>query len=230
MAMIILVSLGVWQLQRLEWKRQLIENVETRLDAAPIDFHIAMARADAGENMRYTPVKLKGRFVDNKTASVFGAYDGKPGEYVFAPFETANGSFVYVNQGFTPQEVLRKGAAAPHSSEASIEEVIGLFRYAEKPAPPASWFRSTEPLADGLWFVRDPILFAEKAVIETVPYYVDSFAVKGRAWPKGGTTRLDFRNKHLEYALTWFGMGAALVGVWLAFSLQNPTKTNNFKK
>jgi surfeit locus 1 family protein len=35
--------------------------------------------------------------------------------------------------------------------------------------------------------------------------------------PRGGVTRLDLPNRHLEYALTWYGLAAALAGVYLSF-------------
>ena len=67
--------------------------------------------------------------------------------------------------------------------------------------------------------MRDPVGFAKAAGLSTVPYYIDSFAIEGRDWPKGGTTRLNFTNRHLEYALTWYGLALTLLGVWFAFSL-----------
>ena len=127
------------------------------------------------------------------------------------------GNVVYVNLGFAPQNIEEFEIA--ESDTASSVEITGLFRTAERVTPPASWFRTTDHSLDGLWFVRDPILFADHAGLTTIPYYIDSFAVEGREWPKGGTTRLAFNNRHLEYALTWFGLAATLFGVWLAFSL-----------
>ncbi len=220
LALGILIALGAWQLKRLDWKRDLIAQIEARIGAEPIPFEEARARAEAGEAMEYTPVTISGRLDRDKLAPVFGTYDGDPGVYAFSPLAltpmaAAPGLTVYVNEGFVPQD--RRGAIATPAGE---ETVTGLFRYAEKPTPPASWFRPAGKSEDGLWFVRDPQDFAEDAGLETAPYYVDEFAVAGRDWPKGGTTRLDFNNRHLEYALTWFGLAGALIAVWIAFSLK----------
>jgi surfeit locus 1 family protein len=38
-------------------------------------------------------------------------------------------------------------------------------------------------------------------------------------FPKGGVTRLELPNRPLEYALTWYGLAAALVGVFAAFAV-----------
>ncbi|WP_428407592.1 SURF1 family protein [Hyphococcus sp.] len=216
-ALAILIALGAWQLRRLEWKQDLIAQVEARTNADPIPFAVALRRAEAGENMEYAPVLVEGELRADQEARVFGTYDGQPGAYIFAPLETGDGA-VYVNRGFAPQKLL----SAPCFCDSALDAgaVTGLFRYAENPVPPASWFQPAGKSADGLWFVRNPGLFAADAEIDASPYYIDQFAVEGRDWPKGGTTRLDFSNRHLEYALTWFGLAATLVGVWIAFSLK----------
>lgn len=218
-AFALLITLGSWQVRRLEWKQGLIAQVEARVDAAPIAFADAVRRSSAGENMEYTPVTIAGRLQAEKEARVFGTFDGAPGAYVFAPVETASGT-VYVNRGFAPQGAL---SVPCFCNDASSEDAFtGLFRGAEHPSPPASWFQSAGKSVDGLWFVRDPLAFAGDAGLDTTPYYIDQFAGPGRDWPRGGTTRLDFNNRHLEYALTWFGLAATLAGVWVAFSLKKP--------
>lgn len=221
LGMAMLIALGSWQVKRLQWKLSLIEKVEQRLGAAPIDFADAVARAEAGEDMEYVPVRLVTKVQDNAgpSAKVFGSYEAVPGYFYFTPLNAGDSQNVYVNFGFVPQtetDIERPGA--DKNIGASLE-VTGLFRSAEKMSPPASWFRPVEQSADGLWFVRDPARFAQNAGVTTVPFYIDSFEIDGRVWPKGGTTRLNFNNRHLEYALTWFGLAATLMGVWLAFSL-----------
>ncbi len=217
LAMGALVALGTWQLHRLDWKRDLIAQVEARVNAPPIPFEAAARRADAGEAMEYAPVRLDGRLSPDRHARVFGTWDGAVGAFEFVPLETGDGATVYVNLGFTPQERLDDIETSP-----GVAEITGLFRTAEKPAPPASWFQTRGKSVDGLWFIRDPAAFAGEAGIEAPPYYIDQAAVEGREWPKGGTTRLEFSNRHLEYALTWFALAATLAGVWLAFSLHRP--------
>ncbi|WP_375201444.1 SURF1 family protein [Hyphococcus sp.] len=216
-ALALLVTLGSWQMRRLEWKQSLIAQVEARVDAAPIPFAEAVRRAAAGETMEYMPVTIAGRVKGQNEARVFGTYDGAPGVYIFAPVETGAGP-VYVNRGFAPQENLDVPCFCDDDAEEEI--ITGLFRTAEKPSPPASWFQPKGKSVDGLWYIRDPKAFAADAGLNAPAYYIDQSAVDGRDWPKGGTTRLDFNNRHLEYALTWFGLAATLAGVWVAFSLK----------
>jgi surfeit locus 1 family protein len=222
-ALAILVSLGMWQLKRLQWKHDLIDKVEMRLLSEPIPFDEVLARAAAGEDMEYAPVMIKGAYTDETPTRVFGMLDGEPGYYLFqplapsAPQPTQATPVVYINRGFVPQASTAEEIEAAAGANVTIK---GLFRTQEQMSPPAAWFRTTEMTSDGYWFVRDPIAFANNAGLTASPFYIDSFAVEDANWPKGGTTRLDFSNRHLEYALTWFGLAGALLGVFLFFSMR----------
>lgn len=233
-ALAILIALGSWQLRRLEWKEALIAQVEARVNAAPIPFSKALARAEAGETMEYAPVFAEGVYTHDLESLVFAVQNGAPGVLVFTPLDASmpgsGRTFIYVNRGFAPQAF-----AAPEArSDGQVRgEVIvrGLFRTPERLSGIAKQFRREGQSTDGLWFVRDPDRFAAKAGVSAPDYYIDSSGAENPArWPEGGTTRLDFRNRHLEYALTWFGLAAALVGVWLVFSLPKSDSSNNFKK
>ena len=215
-----LVSLGNWQMKRLEWKQGLIKRAEEIQSLSPRPFDQVAARAAAGEDMEYTPVFLDGAFDTDKPAMVFGSYESTAGIFLFAPLSAASGEVVYINRGFVSQAAASKGLPTPPGGAAL--RVTGLFRTAEKPSPPASWFLPSANPEDGLWLVRDPMRFASAAAIAASPYYIDSFAVEGAEWPKGGTTRLEFNNRHREYALTWYAAALTLIGVWFAFSLQKP--------
>jgi surfeit locus 1 family protein len=55
---------------------------------------------------------------------------------------------------------------------------------------------------------------------QLAPFFIDAEAEPGNpgGWPKGGTTILTLPNRHLEYALTWYGLAVTLIGVYLAFA------------
>lgn len=216
-ALAILCGLGTWQLQRLQWKNGLIAKTEARLGAAPIPIAEALARAEAGEDLEYQPVTANGAFRHGQASKVFNAHEGKPGVLIFTPLE-ADGAVIYVNRGFVPQDLadtIGKDVAARPS------RVEGLFRSAEIKAGFEKSFAPKDQLSDNLYFVRDPRVFAAAQGISAPPYYIDSFVIEGEGqWPKGGLTRVEFSNRHLEYALTWFGLAGALIGVFLAYSFR----------
>lgn len=230
----ILIALGAWQLRRLEWKEGLIAQVEARVSAAPISFAEAAARARAGETMEYAPVVARGVYAHDLETRVFTVQDGAPGVLVFTPLDApapdGGRRFIYVNRGFAPQAYATP-EARPDGQTPGEVVVRGLFRAPERLSGLAKWLRREDQSADGLWFVRDPRRFADAAGVSAPAHYIDSSGAENPArWPEGGTTRLDFRNRHLEYALTWFGLAAALLAVWLAFSLPKSGASNNFEK
>lgn len=224
-ALAILSSLGVWQLQRLEWKRGLIAQMTERLSADPVPYDDAAAREAAGENMEYQPVFQDGVYAHDLETAVFGTYDGAPGVYVFTPLDAADPAtggrrFIYVNRGFAPQE-FRDPATRAEGEVAGEIRVEGLFRHAERRRGFEKWLAPEDQPQDNLYFIRDPKILAARHSIATPDFYIDSFGRENRGpWPKGGLTRVDLPNRHFEYALTWFGLAAALIGVFIAFSLK----------
>lgn len=223
-AFAVLCSLGVWQVQRLAWKNDLIAQTKARLSAAPMPLADALARSVAGENLDYQPVFASGAFRHDMAANVFGTYDGKAGVFVFTPLDLSGpdgqGGVIYVNRGFAPQQFADPSARAGGLVAGPVR-VSGLLRRAEvKRGMEKSLAPKNQP-KDNLYFVRDPRTLAAAHRLDVPAFYVDSFGRETTAdWPKGGLTRVEFPNRHLEYALTWFGLAGALVGVFLAFSLR----------
>lgn len=222
--MALLISLGAWQLHRLAWKLDLIKQTQSRAGAAPAPLSDAMAVLASGESPEYMPVRITGEYRYELEQRVFGTLAGAPGYYLFTPLDLTgeDALFIYVNRGFVPQTVWERGPASVARPEGRLE-AAGLFRQPERPAGMARVFAPAGDPEAGLWFVRDPEPMAAVSDLEAIYGYIDSARQEGAGmWPKAGTTRLDFSNRHLEYALTWFGLAAALFGVWLVYSFRRP--------
>ncbi len=145
-----------------------------------------------------------------------GRFSGQ-GYWVLTPLELMSGAIVIVNRGFVPLE--RKDPATRR--EGQIEgpvSVTGLLRMPEVP----NWFTPANEPARGAWYRRDPAEIAKHfGLVRAAPFMIDADAapVPG-ALPQGGETRLVFSNTHLGYALTWFGLALALLGVFTVFARQ----------
>ncbi len=212
----ILVGLGTWQLRRLAWKEALIARVAERMAEAPVP---APDRAawpsldlDAWE---YRRVRLDGVFDHAKEARVFvnlseprGPLRG-PGYFLLTPLALDGGGAVIVNRGFAPDG--QTEAASRPSGRVSL---TGVVRAPEQ----RNLFTPPDDAGERLFFDRDPkAIAAALGVPEAAPFTVDAEAQPGAGGlPQGGETRVAFPNRHLEYALTWFGLAAALAGVGLA--------------
>lgn len=223
LGVIVLIGLGTWQLQRLRWKEGLVAAVEARVERAPIPYSGAHAAFEAGGDMEYLPVYAEGVFVHAAEAHVFGTLGGEAGWYVFTPLRLeralAGGeTHIYVNRGFVPLKKKSRETRADGLVE-GVVRVEGLYRAPQSPSGVSGAFQPASDPAANEWHVRDPRLFAEAAGLEAAPGAIDSFGREAPgAWPKGGVTRIEFRNNHREYALTWFGLALTLAGVWAAFA------------
>jgi surfeit locus 1 family protein len=211
----VLIGLGVWQLQRLEWKEGLIARIETRIERAPIDLEQAIAFAREGHNLSYVPVRAEGRFHHTKERYLYALSDeGKAGWHVVTPLETVGGDVVLVDRGFVP-DALRDASTRALGQTEEVVTVTGLVRTSEEP----SIFVPDNDLAANQWFSRDLPAMARSmfpgGTVPVAPFFLEAreSAVPG-GWPKGGQTRLRLANDHLQYALTWFSLALCLAAVY----------------
>lgn len=224
LACAILVWLGVWQLHRLAWKEKVIGQIETRAKAPaqPLPT-IAEWPGLRPDNYEYRHVAVDGTFLNEDEALVFSATSGgatggtEPGYLVLTPLRLKSGGYVIVNRGFVPLD--RKESHTRAAGQISGEtHITGLMR----PPEPRNYFTPPDDPAAGRYFTRDPGLIAAHFGLATAASFsidADDAPVPG-GWPKGGTTVLNIPNNHLSYALTWFGLALALLGVFAAFAWQ----------
>jgi len=210
------MGLGVWQLFRLQWKLDLIARVDARVHAAavappgPRAWSAVSRTAD-----EYRHVRVHGRFENGKETLVQAVTEAGPGFWVMTPLRTDQGFEVLVNRGFVPPD---KAAPATRREGAVGGEtaVTGLLRISE---PHGGFLRANRP-TDGRWYSRDVAAIAQaRGLSRTAPYFIDADATPNPGgWPRGGLTVVRFRNSHLVYALTWFGM-AGMTALWGAWPL-----------
>ena len=220
-ALAVLIGLGTWQLQRLAWKDALIGRIEARSRGEPGPI-LPEARWPSWreEEDEFRRVRLNGTFLHQDEALVHGLAPGERGApaqgfYLFTPLRLSDGALVMVNRGFVPTE-LRDPAARPQSRPEGDVTVTGLIRAPER----KGWFIPDDAPADNRFFTKDPLAIAAARHLDRVaPFYVEADATPNPGgWPKGGQTRLELPNNHLQYALTWYGIALTLVGVFAAFA------------
>lgn len=197
-------GLGVWQLERLQWKLALIERVDARLAAAPQD-PPAWESWSAGN--AYTRVHVTGVFLHDRETLVQAVTELGPGFWLMTPLRTDHG-LVFINRGFVPAD-LRATRAWSHP-EGDVK-VTGLLRASE---PHGAFLRENAPAA-GRWYSRDVQEMSRALDLPgpVAPYFIDADAADSRGnYPLGGLTIVRFRNSHLAYALTWFALAALALG------------------
>ncbi|MBA8818513.1 hypothetical protein BRY73_01625 [Ochrobactrum sp. P6BS-III] len=204
------VGLGIWQIERLQWKLDLIARVDARVHAEPV---AAPGKDDwANINQKddeYRHVTITGTYLNDKEVLVHALTERGAGYWVLTPLRTADGSLTYINRGFVPSDK-RDLSARPETQIAGETTVTGLLRM---PEPDGFFLRPNDP-AKNSWNSRDVAAFAAKENLGTVaPYFIDADAKSNPGnQPVGGLTVVSFRNSHLSYAITWFALAAMVAG------------------
>jgi len=210
-----LIGLGIWQVERRAWKLDLIARVEQRIHAPAVAMPGPSEWSGVtAQSHEYLRVRLNGSFLNDRETFTQAVTALGGGFWVMTPFRTDEGSIVLVNRGFVPPD--RKAAA---TRQAGLVEgattVTGLLRISE---PGGGFLRENDPAHDR-WYSRDAAaIAAARGLAGAAPFFVDADAIADDAWPRGGLTVISFRNSHLVYALTWFGL-AAMLSAALGFVL-----------
>jgi len=208
LAIAVLFSLGVWQVERRAWKLDLIARVDARIHADPVAAPGPRDWPTISAPDAYRHVGVNGHFVNSPETLVKAVTEFGPGYWVLSPFKTDEGFTVFINRGFIPDE--QRGDSATRLPPQNETAVTGLLRVTE---PKGGFLRSNDPATDR-WFSRDIAAIASaRGVQEAAPYFIDADAAAGDSgFPRGGLTVVSFPNNHLVYALTWFGLAAMLAG------------------
>ncbi|MFN3507221.1 MAG: SURF1 family protein, partial [Allorhizobium sp.] len=95
-ALVILLSLGTWQVNRLHWKESLLADIQERSTAAPVDVAELERLLAAGEAVDYRRTTASGRFVNDKERHFLATFQGQSGFYLYTPLELADGRYLFV--------------------------------------------------------------------------------------------------------------------------------------
>jgi surfeit locus 1 family protein len=206
------IGLGVWQIERLQWKRGLIAEREAALTAPPAAAPRTLAEARA---LQFHRVVAVGVFLhDHEILRIAAGPSGGSGFEVLTPLREPDGRVVFINRGFVP--IARKDPAARAVGQVSgTVQIGGLLRL--PPAAKPGWFTPDNRPERGFWFWIDlNAMAAAEGLTSVAPFYIDADATPNQGgWPKGGASLAPLRNDHLQYAITWFSLAVAALVIYL---------------
>lgn len=214
-----LLALGVWQLQRLQWKQALIAQVDQRVHAAPVPGPSSSAWAQLTRDRdEYRHLRLEGRFLDGQSTLVQASTVLGPGYWVLTPLRSDDGAIVLVNRGFVAQRTARP--AGPERVA-----ITGLLRMSETGKP---LLRDNNP-SENRWYSRNvQAVAAARGLGPVAPYFLDQDAARAETpgAPVGGLTVISFNNNHLVYAMTWFALSLMAVAGCVLIVRTGSSKTS----
>ena len=209
----ILLSLMVWQIQRLAWKEALIVTLEARLSADPM----GLPESFAPETQEFRRVSVRGRFTGAEGTHVFRDVarlttrrPWGPGYRVIQPFETVDGRMLLVDRGYAPVAEKNVDAAAARPTPAPVGQLnlTAVLRWPDD----ADYFADAEAgRKDNVWLTREVGPLAPLWNAEPVLLVAETDTAVGD-WPKPAPVTVDLPNDHLEYAITW----GSLAAIWTA--------------
>jgi cytochrome oxidase assembly protein ShyY1 len=216
----VLLALGVWQLERRVDKLALTAALDERLATAPVPLPPAARWGElTPQKDEFRRVTLSGALQASEPAQVFASPSplrkdvSGTGVWSFAPVRLASGDTVVVNRGFVPD-----GQDAQPVSNSPVA-LTGYIRFPEV----SGWLTPHADRGKRLWFLRDHLAMAQALgwaePPRLAPFYID---VEGPVLPGGvprpGPLQVRLKNDHLQYAVTWFLLAAAVTiafGFWL---------------
>jgi len=204
--------LGIWQLDRADEKRAILENHSTAMQLAPL------SKLDGAiEDLLYRQVKLEGRFdqqhqflIDNRVVG------GQPGFEVITPFYLSNDQYVLVNRGWVGHTGDRKVSIDTNPQLTADLTVQGIIT-----TPSQGFAREVgTDSADDQW----PLIL-QYVDYETIAAKLDKIAaidaVVIAAVDQPGNFVYNWKpvgsgiETHLGYAFQWFAMLTALIALYL---------------
>jgi len=217
-ALLVLLGLGFWQLDRLGEKQALINTLQARWSEAAAPFPAAFG---AAADWEYRRVLLQGRFLHAQEFLFPGKpRKGKIGAWIATPFVLDDGRSVIVHRGWVPERRIARSTRPEGLPEGAVT-VEGIL---QQPGWPG-WesMRPDNQPAANQWFYVDTAAMAAAAGLAnavTEVYVMQLGAEASGRLPIGLELSVDLQNNHLQYAITWFCLALALAVIYLVFHLR----------
>ncbi|MEI6200507.1 MAG: SURF1 family protein [Enhydrobacter sp.] len=227
--LVLCLALSVWQMERREWKRDILDRIAANQSAAPIALDALLSGGDPLRR-EYGKVAVSGTFLHEKEFHLAARSRGNDvGIQIVTPLRTDNGQIVLFDRGWVPSEK-KDPAKRAEGQAAGPVKLVGVVRRTQVQRQ----FAPDNVPDRNVWFTVDVPLLRKLAGGRPDPA-LDLFFLEADASPNpgglqiGGHTQLDISNDLLQYALTWFLLALALSGVYLSYHWENGRLTVNGK-
>lgn len=210
---LLLIGLGTWQVQRLEWKTNLIETRTERISAPALD--IAQARNAANPEMiEYRPISVSGLLRNDQPFRLLNRlYNGTQGAHLVVPMELSGGQgTIMIDRGWIPRGTDADLSRGPARS-------VTLNGFVRAYTEPGSFLPDNEPDANNWFHMNEAEMLGAAGLSDGVGFYVEAGPDSSPpgTFPVGAVPEVNLRNTHLQYAGTWYGVAGVLLVIFIVF-------------
>jgi len=200
----VLISLGSWQLYRLNWKLNLISEINNSLKNDPVEL-------SKSNKKNYLRIRTSGKVDFDKQIYLYNLNDsGKPGFEVINPILIGNENYL-INRGWIPFDKKDKAEI----NVLNAKSIIGTLKTQSK----ANSFKPDNDINENYWFTlnRDDIFsYTGKNFSKYIIYLNGDYIA-----PKPKVITANISNNHKKYAITWFSMAISILLIYLYFRKKN---------
>jgi len=200
----VLLSLGSWQLYRLNWKLDLISEIENSLKINPVEL-------SKSNSKNYLRIKTSGIVDFDKQIYLYNLNNsGKPGFEVINPILIGNENYL-LNRGWIPFDKKDKAEI----NLINTNRIIGTLKKQSK----ANSFKPENDIEKNYWFTldRDDIFsYTGKKFSKYIIYINGDYKT-----PEPKVITANISNNHKKYAITWFSMAISILLIYLYFRKKN---------
>ena len=200
----VLIGLGSWQLYRLNWKLDLLAEIENSLKNNPIE----LSKADKKNFLR---IKTSGLVDFDKQIYLYNLNDsGNPGFEVVNPIIVNNENYL-INRGWIPFDKKNQ----PEINLFDENNIIGTLKLQSK----ANSFKPENDIEKNYWFTldrNDIFSYTGKNFSKYIIYISGDYKT-----PKPKVITANISNNHKKYAITWFSMAISILLLYLYFRKKN---------
>ena len=207
---IILISLGCWQISRLKEKELFLSKMENNLNSTPINIK------SLNSDIIYAKITMRGHFLYNKDIYLYGRKSmstEKDGYYLVTPFQTDDDKIIMVARGwFSGRHKKMIGKLIDKSNT----EIVGVILPSEK----TRLFVPSNDTLNNVWFTLDLQQASDILGLKLENFYVmmDNGTMRSDILkPLSIRHLVHIRNNHLEYAITWFALAIALIVISIIY-------------
>ena len=194
---ITLLLLGIWQLQRLEWKTNLLSNIERKIMAEPVPLIKNLIEVKD----QYSSVTIEGTIKPGEIHVLTSIKNIGPGFLVIVPLELLDGKIIMLDRGFIPE--VEKNLARSHGRV----KLIGNLLWPNE----TDSFTPDPDVKKNMWFARDLKKMSNHLEADQVLVVMRQSEPVGKPLPQ--PIGIHIANDHLGYAITWFSLALVWFGM-----------------